>query len=770
MINASPSGRIETLQNGLLMLDSEIKIIDSIEQWDRFVGYVNKLKPEFTVFDTETDSLNTKVAKLFGLGICFNNKYSFYVPWRRPDATPFWSPTNEKAITDFLLELFKRTKLIGHNAIYDLLVLETNWKEDLTPYLYSDTILLKHTLAEEPPFGLKEVAKFYLGDWADKAQQQLYDNIKANGGKTTKEQMDMWKADTVILGEYCAWDVALTWRLFQLFEPKLAEEGLTKLFYEEEVMPLYKNVTINMKRQGFPINVPYFESLKSELEIEINRLEDEIMEEIQFHVGSFAKQLLDKECPVKTGGSFPKVLADVLGAPLPVTKDGKITLAKKGLEAQKAATPEFEHFYDWMLTGNLDLTKINSKTISAAQKAMFFEKHPGQRYAFNLRSNDHLGYLFFTCMGLKPVEFTAGGKPQVDDDFLESVANKSPEVRKIVDFKKLNKLLSTYVDGILERQFEGKIYTDMLQFGTTSGRYASRSPNCQNLPRVKESMKNLVDKYTSAIRKGFIAPEGYKLVDSDYSSLEARCFSSVTEDPALLNVWKNGEDLYSRIAIELFKLKNISANPDDDNYLKKIHPELRQKAKVIALAIPYGSEASRVKELLSCSYNEAKNIIDSYLNAFPGLRKYMASSAYIAKSKGFAKTEFGRVRHLKQVRSWHLLYDDRIADYHWASDKGLLKERRQYKNLINNSRNFPIQGLAAHIINRAMIEIEKEFKKRNLDAYVALMIHDQIVCIAKEDQAAEVKEIMQDKMENTVKLNVSLIAEPQIADNLADSH
>jgi DNA polymerase-1 len=173
---------------------------------------------------------------------------------------------------------------------------------------------------------------------------------------------------------------------------------------------------------------------------------------------------------------------------------------------------------------------------------------------------------------------------------------------------------------------------------------------------------------------------------------------------------------------------------------------------------------------MNCDYKEAKTVISAYLNAYPGLKRYMHNCNASVKKYGMTKTKFGRIRHLPEAKELFDKYGNDLLDFKWARANNLVEERKLFKNCLNNAKNFPIQGLAGHIINRAMIEIAKEFKKRKLDARIALMVHDQVVCIAKEEIAEEVKQIMQDKMENTTKLTVPLVAVPEIADNLAESH
>jgi len=197
---------------------------------------------------------------------------------------------------------------------------------------------------------------------------------------------------------------------------------------------------------------------------------------------------------------------------------------------------------------------------------------------------------------------------------------------------------------------------------------------------------------------------------------------------------------------------------------------MRQLWKVPTLGIVYGMEESRLMASIGCDRKKATEIITGYLNTYPELKKYMQDCNWSAKKDGYVKTLFGRKRHLQEAASLFKQHGNALLNWKWAKQNNLLAERYRFKTLLNNAKNFPIQGLAAHIINRAMILIEQEFKKRNLDAYIALMIHDQVVCIAKEEIAEEVKDIMRDKMQNVVKLNIPLIAEPKIADNLAESH
>lgn len=750
-------------------------IVDNFTLFQSLVRYSKAVESDIVSYDLETNSEIEKIAKVYGIGICFTDKKAFYIPWRRKDGMSVWNSDEEKYIIEWLEQTLKSKKLIGHNIIFDVLVTENNFGFKLDDYIYADTILMKHTLEEEPPFGLKDIAPVILGSWATMAQEKLAENIKANGGKWTEDQKDMYLADTNILGEYCCWDVMLTLLLFKEFDARLRKEDLTKLFYDDEIMPLYREVTINMKRKGFKVDVAHFIKLRDELNTEISRLENEIYADIDNLIKPYESLILEKDYPI-SGTLFPKTYAEIAGIPLPIhKKTGKVTLASKAIEQQKAQNPEFSALYDHILD-IMPRDLLNPSLVEKTQKHLFFRDNPDKTRIFNLGSSAHMGHLIYNCLGIRPFKFTKSNKPSTDkevlDELIETYKDSQPWMLKLYDYRKLGKLLSTYVEGILDRQIDGIIYTSMLQFGTTSGRFSSRNPNLQNQPRIKDEESNLSElvlKYTNAIKRGFIAGEGYKVVNADYASLEPVCFAHMSGDEKLRNVFRNGEDLYSRVGIETFGIVDASAVKKDPNYLKNLYPEVRQTSKGIALAIPYGAQAAQIARLTSKTYSEGQEIIDNYLNSFPNLRKYMNRCDYMAKNYGYVKTEFGRIRHLKEVRSIHLLFGDKVLDGRWAKANGHTDTRSKIKNLLNNAKNFPIQGLAAHIVNRAMIATMREFRRAGLDAWVALQVHDEITCVAREDQADLAANILKVCMEQTTKISVPLNAEPIIADNWAEA-
>ncbi len=713
-------------------------LLDSFEDLKNLVKYANDNKFEFVSLDTETDNISEHLAKLYGIGFYFGGDDAFYVPVR-------WQNESLAFADGVIIELLKRLtnnrKVITHNGLYDILVIENNYGLNLTDRLYHDTILSKHVIDEERPFGLKETALKYLGPWANKAQEALYENIKKNGGKTTKESTEMFKADTEVLAEYCCFDVILTFLLFKIFDAKMKEDGLDKFFYEDEVMPLYKEVTIDMKRRGFPVDVPYFQKLKLDIEAEINSIEVSIMKEIE---------------PLVVEFEIKEVLKKV-----------KLT-SRSGLGKHLISLGYNVDAINLAILDPKELVNVPYEEIKT-----FYKSKNGLEHIFNLNSTHHLSWLFFEKLGIESKEKTESGAPKLDASIIEELAGEHPFADNIIEYKKLQKLLSTYIEGILSREIDGSIYASFLQFGTTSGRYSCTNPNLQNLPRVKDDeaeLSPLVLKYVNAIKRGLIAGEGNKIVNADFSQLEPCCFAAVSGDKLLQQVFVDKQDLYSAIAIQVEGLQGIySANKKAANYLKNHKPELRQKFKAIALGIVYGAEEYRVASLLECEVNEARDIIFNYLKAYPGLKNYMMSCDVSVIRRGEVVSKFGRKRHLMEAKAIYSKYGDQLLDRRWAKKNNLSETRWKLKNMLNLAKNHPIQGLASHIVNRSMIAVMREFKLQNIEGYIAASVHDEICCIVRQDQAELASKIVKGCMENTVKIEVPLVAEPLIANNWADA-
>jgi DNA polymerase-1 len=395
---------------------------------------------------------------------------------------------------------------------------------------------------------------------------------------------------------------------------------------------------------------------------------------------------------------------------------------------------------------------------------------------FNIQSKDQMGEIAFGVLGIKPLSTTKTGKPQFDDDTVQSIAGKYEWARHLRIYNRLLKIKSTYMDRFLDAQEDGRYYFYYKQHGTVSGRYGS---DAQQLPRPKEEGDDepIVIEYNNLIRAFFIHEEGNIFVDCDYESLEPHTFAHVSGDEGLKDIFRNNWDFYSTIAIKTEKLSQYSPDKKAPNFLRKLEPKLRNKAKAYALGIPYGMGAYALGMTLGIPTKEAKKLVEGYLNGFPELKKWMETSKKQAKEQGFVKTQVGRIRHLPKVKAIYDKIGDDLLD--WNIKKEMERQygvdqiknlSRDYINGLNNSCNVQIQGLAASIVNRAALAINRKFKELGINGWVCAQIHDQLVIEVDHARSEEAARIVQDLMETTTKLSIALKAPPALAHNLRDGH
>ncbi len=273
----------------------------------------------------------------------------------------------------------------------------------------------------------------------------------------------------------------------------------------------------------------------------------------------------------------------------------------------------------------------------------------------------------------------------------------------------------------------------------------------------------------------------YKIIAADYAQAEPRVFSHYSGEKRLQSVFDGTDDFYSVIAIDAMGLKQYSANPIDPNFLKKLAPDTRQLAKVIALAIPYGAEGFQIAAQLGyvkqtqrgerVDTERGEELVNKYLRAYPNLHRYMKRQEIFAKKNGYVTNLFGRVRHIPEAKELYERYGDALLDPQWAKQRGLSELRKDYKSALNVAKNSPIQSTAADIINRAMIELSEDFKRNKLDASVRLQIHDELVCICEEsivDIVAPKIEYYMCNNKYALMLDVKLAAEAKIGNNLVE--
>ena len=740
--------------------------------------------------DTETSGLNPRKDKIIGWSVSGDEGIGFYLP------TLVWDFSKNKLVLQTIMgestevisknfmKMLKGKKLVFHNASFDCQFIKNYYGIDLIEDIWVDTGLLVHTVYEEGafgygnPFGLKSIAimnQEALGLDVEKAANEeqlvLKESIKKNGGETTKLNFEIYKADMPILAKYAAADTDLTLRICNLYLSKLRDEGMEKFFFEEEVMPVYREVTIPMESYGVDLDM--------ELLNEINK---EIIQDLADNKKIVLKSILNTEeakswvmdtafanYPPSHKGNWAQNLCMRYSLDIPKSeKTGKYSLTAKNIEVLEDSPQK-----EFLLTGNVDV--LEELEVARISMSMWKESNDGEYV--NIQSKKHLGEICFKYMGIKPKSKTRKGTAQFDMDMLEDLSKTYDWAENLRLYNKLLKIKSTYVDRFLDRNEDGRYYFYFKQNGTVSGRYGS---DAQQLPKPLEEGEDapIIVKYVNIVRAFLTAGKGRKVIDADYESLEPHCFASVSGDKKLQEIFDNNYDFYSYVAIQTEKLEGVSADKKADNYLKKLDPVKRNKAKAYSLGVAYGMEAYALKMTLDVDQKTAEGLIKGYLGGFPELAEWRENSRKQVKENGYIKNYVGRIRHLPKVKKIYDKFGERMMDWRFRKDleprfgrDQVLKVYRDYRNGLNNCLNFQLQSLAAAVVNRAAVRINRKAKELGIDACVQAQVHDQLLINVKEDQAEKFAPIVQEIMETTTRLpGVTLKAPPEIANNWRDGH
>lgn len=335
---------------------------------------------------------------------------------------------------------------------------------------------------------------------------------------------------------------------------------------------------------------------------------------------------------------------------------------------------------------------------------------------FNILSPKQLGVILFEKLGLPAKKKTKSGY-STDSEVLEDLRTYHPAIDAVLEYRKLTKLRSTYVDGLLNALApDGRIHTRFNQKETRTGRISSLEPNLQNIPIRTE--------LGSRMRGFFVAKEGYTLIDADYSQIELRVLSHLSGDENMIKAFTGGADIHTETASQVFNV------PQDF-----VTSQMRSRAKAVNFGIVYGIGAFSLGKSIGVSNKEAQDYINSYLAHYSGVDRYMKESIEKAKKTGYAVSAYGRRRYLPELSaSNHNIraFGERVA------------------------RNMPIQGTAADIIKIAMVKVEQRLEAENLDAKLILQVHDELIVEAREDCAERAAEILKTEMENAAKLSVPM--------------
>ena len=378
--------------------------------------------------------------------------------------------------------------------------------------------------------------------------------------------------------------------------------------------------------------------------------------------------------------------------------------------------------------------KQSSVTLSNQLANLEKEIHGLAGCEFNINSTKQVGEVLFDKLQLdSKAKKTKTGGYSTSEEVLEKLRSKHPIVDKLLEYRGIKKLLSTYIDALPEliNPTTGKIHTSYNQAVTATGRLSSTNPNLQNIP-VRDEMGR-------EIRKAFIADnEECVFFSADYSQIELRIMAHLSGDPHMIDAFCEGEDIHAATAAKIYGLSPAEVSSD-----------MRRKAKTANFGIIYGISVFGLAERLDIPRGEAKELIDGYFKSYPRIREYMDESIRAAKEKGYVETLFKRKRFLPDINS------------HNAIVRGYAER---------NAINAPIQGSAADIIKLAMIHIHQRFEEENLRSRMILQVHDELNFNVWKDELEKVKEIVLDGMEQVIKLRVPLIVDYGEGENWLVAH
>ena len=364
--------------------------------------------------------------------------------------------------------------------------------------------------------------------------------------------------------------------------------------------------------------------------------------------------------------------------------------------------------------------------IEALEKDIFAEAG----HEFNINSPKQLGEILFGEMQLPGGKKTKTGY-STSASVLEKLEPDYPFVSKILEYRQLTKLKSTYADGLAVYIGEdNRIHGKFNQTITATGRISSTEPNLQNIP-VRMPLGR-------EIRKVFIPKEGCVFIDADYSQIELRILAHMSDDKNLIDAYNHSKDIHAATASLVFHVP-----------LEEVTKEQRSNAKAVNFGIVYGISSFGLSNDLSISRKEAEQYIKDYFISYPGIKNYLDNSVKEAKEKGYSVTMFGRRRPIPELTSGNFM-------------------QRQFGERV--AMNSPIQGSAADIMKIAMINVAKELKEKDLKSKIVLQVHDELLIEAYENEVEQVKDILKRNMEQAAHLNVPLDVDVQVGNNWDEAH
>lgn len=571
-------------------------------------------------FDTETTSLDYRVAEMVGFSLAFDANDAYYIPLAH-DYEDAPEQLNRETILAQIKPILEDDSIqkIGHHLKYDAHILQNHGIE--LQGWYFDTMLASYVLnSVATRHGMDDVARLYLSHLTTTFEQIAGKGVK----QKTFNQIDIETA-----AHYAAEDAHVTYRLYEVLSKKLqAIPELNNILLNIE-MPVARVLTI-MEENGIELDLKFLDQLSVEFSNTIQNLENQITE----------------------------------------------------------------------LAGQ----------------------------SFNVSSPKQVGEVLFDKLGLKGGKKTATGQYSTSESILEKIDH--PITTLILEYRGLSKLKSTYTDGLQKQanNDSGRVHTSYHQALTATGRLSSTDPNLQNIPIREEIGRQ--------IRKAFIAPEGRVLLAADYSQIELRLMAHLSQDEALVDAFKHGQDVHRRTAAEVLGIA-----------LEDVTNDQRRQAKAVNFGLLYGMSEFGLIRQLGFTRQESQDYIKQYFHRYPGIYEYMQRTRQVALEQGFVETILGR-----------RLYTPDIDARNMMVRKGA--ERAAI--------NAPLQGSAADIIKMAMIEVDKMLPKDQ--AKMLLQVHDELVFEVDADIADELAPKLAEVMQSVVKLSVPLIVEVGKGMNWDEAH
>jgi len=373
-------------------------------------------------------------------------------------------------------------------------------------------------------------------------------------------------------------------------------------------------------------------------------------------------------------------------------------------------------FFDTKYLSSLSL-EMEKKLSSLSQRIFEIAGEP-----FNLNSPKQVGYILFEKLKLPAMKSTNTGAYSTDVEVLENLAPDFEIARLLLEYRKIQKLKSTYVDAIptMVNKHTGRVHASFNQTGTATGRLSSSDPNLQNLPGRTDEGKEI----RMAVKP---QKENWWILGADYSQIELRVLAHMSEDEELIRAFSENRDIHLETAKRIFGVSDEFVNES-----------MRRIGKMVNFAIVYGVSPYGLSRRIGLDIKETRRIIDAYFNTYKGVQSYIATIKEFAKKNGYVKTMFGRRREVPQIN---------------AKDPNIRAEGERI------AINTPIQGTAADIMKIAMIKIHERMKKENLKSMMILQVHDELVFEVPDDELELMKEIVKSEMENAVKLRVPLLVD-----------